>query len=166
MQEIFDNEDLEDFFDTPGLSHIGEQIIGYLGFDDLWNLRQVNKNWKNVADIELKKLKAHYDSLFTWDGWSILPALNWHSSFDFWKKRGPSNYMRFHEFFKIKKYYKYKGNKLDLGPQGFRGHWAICDLKEKRYAFLLQFLFLHCLKPQSFSDYQWRGLLGKETLNY
>ena len=39
-------KDLKDFFDTPGLLHIGEQIVKYFGVNDFWNLRQVNKYWK------------------------------------------------------------------------------------------------------------------------
>ena len=133
-------KDLEDFFDTPGLSHIGEQIIGYLGFNELWNLRQVNKYWKNVADLGLTKLKAHYDSLYTWHGRAIFPALNWHSSFVFWKKRGIINYMRFHEFFK-----KYrKEHQFDQDPQEVRKIWDVCDYKTKpaRYAFKIHILTL------------------------
>ena len=85
-------KDLEDFFENPGLSHIGEQIVTYFGVDDLWNLRQVNKFWKNVADIGLKKLRAHYRSSFiTW-----MYPFNWRGKgFQFWKKRGTLNYMRF-----------------------------------------------------------------------
>ena len=61
-------KDLEDFFDNPGLSHIGEQIVKYFGVNDFWNLRQVNKYWKNVADIGLKKIKARYESSLFNDG--------------------------------------------------------------------------------------------------
>ena len=73
-------KDLQDFFDNPGLSHIGEQIVRYFDVDDLWNLRQVSKHWKTVADLHLKRQKAYYDSMLDVQ---VLYPFNWRNLF--WK---------------------------------------------------------------------------------
>ena len=119
-------KDLEDFFENPGFSHIGEQIVTYLGVDDLWNLRQVNKYWKNVADIGLKKLRAHYNAYNMFIRYWY--PFNWRGKgFEFWKKRGTLNYMRFHEFFM-----KYnKEHQLDQGREGFRKINDLIDSKAR-----------------------------------
>ena len=54
---------MEKFFSNQGLSHIGTQFLSYLNVDDLWSCRQVGRDWKKLADIELKKLRNHYSEL-------------------------------------------------------------------------------------------------------
>ena len=54
---------MEKFFNNSGLSHIGTQFLSYLNVDDLWSCRQVGRDWKKFADIELKKLRNHYSKL-------------------------------------------------------------------------------------------------------
>ena len=56
-------KDFSIFFDNHGLSHIGAQFLSYLNVDDLWSCRQVGREWKKLADIELKKLRNHYSQL-------------------------------------------------------------------------------------------------------
>ena len=54
---------MEKFFSNQGLSHIGTQFLSYLNVDDLWSCRQVGRDWKKFAEIELKKLRNHYSKL-------------------------------------------------------------------------------------------------------
>ena len=154
-------KDLEDFFDNNGLSHIGKQIVSYFGVDDLWNLRQVNKYWKNVADIELKKLKAYYDSLLFVQVFGPFNSKNF-----FWKKRGAVNFIRFHDFFN--KYYKEHEEEFNQRTRNILD-LVDRDPKIKGYVFPSPFPIFtlpNCNLTPPFSEYLWNGLSGKETWNY
>ena len=114
-------KDLKDFFDTPGLLHIGEQIVKYFGVNDFWNLRQVNKYWKNVADNGLKKIKARYESSLLGQ---IMRPFNWRTNQEFWAKRGALNYIRFHEFFE--KWYKENEHRIRSVHDLLDKDWKYC----------------------------------------
>ena len=89
-------EDWEKLFDNAELSHIGEQIVNYLGVDDLWSLRQVNKKLKNIAEEKLLELFNRIE-----EHWQNFPTLSWHGNTAFWKRRGACNFIKFHQFFEI-----------------------------------------------------------------
>ena len=88
-------EDWEKLFYNAELSHIGEQIVNYLGVDDLWSLRQVNKKLKNIAEDQMIKLFNRIE-----EHWQNFPTLSWHGNTAFWKRRGACNFIKFHHFFK------------------------------------------------------------------
>ena len=57
-------DSLDMFFNNRGLLHIGQQILSGLELNDLWSCRQVAKDWKNLADVELQKVRVKQLSLF------------------------------------------------------------------------------------------------------
>ena len=50
---------MENFFENPGLSHIGEKILKNLPFEDKVTCRLVQKSWKNILDKVASKVKLN-----------------------------------------------------------------------------------------------------------